>query len=360
MGPQESRHPHQRRDWGRRRNPAQPHEATGSRIAACGLDVPPVPLTTGRAKPCHPAGRASASLISRRPRPRRAPPSPVPQQVSKITFGDLGDTLADADLVHRLDLVYKFDLDSSGPVTNFWGESPSAAERRVAAEGQSQILRRAYLRRTPPGMNHSTRTGGQGAALNTGRAADRRGISGAINHGDERSLTVTRRNPAPQVRRHNSPDGTDSQADSSLLQLHDGRTTESEMPLANADIERAGIEYVMRLEREAGRHPEDVHLQGFPYDVSSPPRMIEIKAFGGSARGAPIPLEDRQVKAARAGSGKLLRPCRGQYYRRRSGQNRRQGAAWSGPSRNARSGGTAYYLLANPPHLGLRPDRQGS
>jgi len=39
--------------------------------------------------------------------------------------------------------------------------------------------------------------------------------------------------------------------------------------------------------------------QGFPYDVSSPPRMIEIKAFGGSARGAPIPLEDRQVKAAR-------------------------------------------------------------
>ncbi len=74
---------------------------------------------------------------------------------------------------------------------------------------------------------------------------------------------------------------------------------ESEVPLANADIERAGIEYVMRLEREAGRHPEDVHLQGFPYDVSSPPRMIEVKAFGGSARGAPIPLEDRQVKAAR-------------------------------------------------------------
>jgi hypothetical protein len=32
----------------------------------------------------------------------------------------------------------------------------------------------------------------------------------------------------------------------------------------NAEIERAGIEYVMRLEREAGRRPEDVHLQGFP------------------------------------------------------------------------------------------------
>lgn len=70
------------------------------------------------------------------------------------------------------------------------------------------------------------------------------------------------------------------------------------MLLANAEIEHAGIEYVMRLEREAGRQPEDVHLQGFPYDVSSPPRKIEVKAFGGSARGAPVPLEDRQVKAA--------------------------------------------------------------
>ena len=74
---------------------------------------------------------------------------------------------------------------------------------------------------------------------------------------------------------------------------------EGEVPLANADIERAGIEYVMRLEREAGRHSEDVQLRGFPYDVSSPPRIIEVKAFGGSARGAPIPLEDRQVRAAR-------------------------------------------------------------
>ena len=69
--------------------------------------------------------------------------------------------------------------------------------------------------------------------------------------------------------------------------------------MANAETERAGIEYVMRLERAAGRQPEDVHLQGFPYDVSSPPRKIEVKAFGGSARGAPIPLEERQVKAAR-------------------------------------------------------------
>jgi hypothetical protein len=69
--------------------------------------------------------------------------------------------------------------------------------------------------------------------------------------------------------------------------------------LANAEIEHVGIEYVMQLERQAGRQPEDVHKQGFPYDVSSPPRKIEVKAFGGSARGAPIPLENSQVKAAR-------------------------------------------------------------
>ena len=36
----------------------------------------------------------------------------------------------------------------------------------------------------------------------------------AINPGDERSLTVTHSQPAPQVRPHSSPDGTDSQADS--------------------------------------------------------------------------------------------------------------------------------------------------
>ena len=69
--------------------------------------------------------------------------------------------------------------------------------------------------------------------------------------------------------------------------------------MSNAEIERAAIEYVMGLERQASRQPEDVHLQGFPYDISSPPRKIEVKASGGSARGAPIPLEDRQVKAAR-------------------------------------------------------------
>jgi hypothetical protein len=69
--------------------------------------------------------------------------------------------------------------------------------------------------------------------------------------------------------------------------------------MPNPEIERAGIAYVMELERQAGRLPEDVHLKGLPYDVYSTPRKIEVKAFGASARGAAIPLEDRQVKQAR-------------------------------------------------------------
>lgn len=68
--------------------------------------------------------------------------------------------------------------------------------------------------------------------------------------------------------------------------------------MTNSETERVAIEHVMALERRAGRQPEDVHLRGHPYDISSPPRKIEVKAFGGSARGAPVPLEDRQVKAA--------------------------------------------------------------
>jgi hypothetical protein len=68
--------------------------------------------------------------------------------------------------------------------------------------------------------------------------------------------------------------------------------------VGNSETERIAIEHVLDLERRDGRMPEDVHLRGHPYDISSPPRKIEVKAFGGSARGAAIPLEDRQIQAA--------------------------------------------------------------
>lgn len=71
--------------------------------------------------------------------------------------------------------------------------------------------------------------------------------------------------------------------------------------MANSEVERIAIEHVMRLERDAGRQPDDVHRdRNFAYDIASPPRKIEVKAFSGSARGEAIPLEDRQVQAARA------------------------------------------------------------
>jgi hypothetical protein len=70
--------------------------------------------------------------------------------------------------------------------------------------------------------------------------------------------------------------------------------------MANPEIERIAIEHVMGLERAAGRQPRDVHTDHrFAYDIASPPRKIEVKAFGGSARGAPVPLEERQAQAAR-------------------------------------------------------------
>jgi hypothetical protein len=70
--------------------------------------------------------------------------------------------------------------------------------------------------------------------------------------------------------------------------------------LTNDQVERTAIDYVMDLERRAGREPQDVHLSGVPYDIYSPPRKIEVKAFGRSARGAQLPLEDHQVQAAKS------------------------------------------------------------
>ncbi|WP_434742578.1 protein NO VEIN domain-containing protein [Micromonospora sp. SH-82] len=68
--------------------------------------------------------------------------------------------------------------------------------------------------------------------------------------------------------------------------------------MGNSETEATAIARVLEVERQAGRTPEDVRSSGLPYDVSSPPRKIEMKAFGGSARGLAIPLEDRQYQAA--------------------------------------------------------------
>jgi hypothetical protein len=67
----------------------------------------------------------------------------------------------------------------------------------------------------------------------------------------------------------------------------------------NKAIEDAAIDYVLEHERAVGRTPRDSRYQGAPDDVDSPPRVIEVKAFGGSSRGYGLLLELRQIDEAR-------------------------------------------------------------
>ena len=58
----------------------------------------------------------------------------------------------------------------------------------------------------------------------------------------------------------------------------------------------------MDLERKAGRSPVDTRYRGAPADIESPPRLIEVKAFGTTNRGFELWLETRQVDEARINS----------------------------------------------------------
>ena len=65
-------------------------------------------------------------------------------------------------------------------------------------------------------------------------------------------------------------------------------------------VEAAAVLWVMELERDAGRSPVDRRYErGFPGDLESPPRIIEIKASSGSYRGWFLPLEPIQLEHAR-------------------------------------------------------------
>jgi hypothetical protein len=70
--------------------------------------------------------------------------------------------------------------------------------------------------------------------------------------------------------------------------------------VGNKAIESAAIEWVMTLERRAGREPRDARYERGPADIESPPRVIEVKAAGKSTRGNDLWLETRQVEEARA------------------------------------------------------------
>lgn len=70
--------------------------------------------------------------------------------------------------------------------------------------------------------------------------------------------------------------------------------------VGNKAIESAAIDWVLALEHRAGREPRDARYERGPADVESPPRVIEVKAFGKSNRGYDLWLETRQVEEARA------------------------------------------------------------
>jgi hypothetical protein len=67
---------------------------------------------------------------------------------------------------------------------------------------------------------------------------------------------------------------------------------------SNKAVEDAAVAWVMDLEKAAGRHAVDMRRTGAPADVASPPRSIEVKAYGQSARGRDLWLEPSQVEAA--------------------------------------------------------------
>ncbi len=72
--------------------------------------------------------------------------------------------------------------------------------------------------------------------------------------------------------------------------------------VGNRTIENAAIAFVMEYERRSGREPQDTHGNPqAPADLVSPPRMIEVKAYGGSARGGELWLEPNQMQAATSG-----------------------------------------------------------
>lgn len=66
-------------------------------------------------------------------------------------------------------------------------------------------------------------------------------------------------------------------------------------------VEDAAITLVIAVETAEGRAARDARWEpGVPTDVLSSDRLIEVKAYGGSARGQDLWLEPAQVAAALA------------------------------------------------------------
>lgn len=72
--------------------------------------------------------------------------------------------------------------------------------------------------------------------------------------------------------------------------------------VGNRAIENAAIAYVIAFETTHGRSAIDTRGLGAAGDVESDARVIEVKAYGGVARGQDLWLEARQVAEAESNS----------------------------------------------------------
>ena len=67
--------------------------------------------------------------------------------------------------------------------------------------------------------------------------------------------------------------------------------------VGNRAIESPAIQWIIKLEGAAGRAAFDTRGGGGVAEITSPPRTIEVKAFGGVAGGQDLWLETTQVNA---------------------------------------------------------------
>ena len=84
-------------------------------------------------------------------------------------------------------------------------------------------------------------------------------------------------------------------------QLADVMRNAGRPPMSNRAVEDAAVAFVVAYEAEHGRVASDTRGRGAAGDVESDDgRLIEVKAYGRSARGTDLWLETRQLDEARS------------------------------------------------------------
>ena len=132
-----------------------------------------------------------------------------------------------------------------------------------------------------------------GASLTDGREREEAGKSSTRTPPHQRVRTASsQRALLIDSDSYAGPSGRDAVDDAWLPSMAEN--------LTNHAVENAAIEYVLAYERGHGREAQDTRRKGAAADVESDGRIIEVKAFGGYARGEDLWLEPRQFETARS------------------------------------------------------------